>query len=41
MVMLFAQEYPKLVEKIISLDNHRVPFPRQRRPPVLSLRSRD
>ncbi|WP_236943308.1 alpha/beta hydrolase [Hymenobacter sp. PAMC 26628] len=41
MVMLFAQEHPKLVEKIISLDNRRVPFPRQRWPRVLSLRSSD
>lgn len=41
MVMLFAQEHPGLVEKIISLDNRRVPFPRQRRPRVLSLRSSD
>jgi pimeloyl-ACP methyl ester carboxylesterase len=41
MVMLFAREHPKLVEKIISLDNRRVPFPRQRRPQVLSLRSSD
>lgn len=39
--MLFAREHPALVEKIISLDNRRVPFPRQRRPQVLSLRSSD
>ncbi|RZK26251.1 MAG: alpha/beta hydrolase [Hymenobacter sp.] len=41
MVMLFAKEHPELVEKVISLDNRRVPFPRQRRPQVLSLRSSD
>lgn len=41
MAMLFAREHPALVEKIISLDNRRVPFPRQRRPQVLSLRSSD
>lgn len=39
--MLFAQEHPTLVEKVISLDNRRVPLPRQRRPQVLSLRSSD
>ncbi|MGI4740778.1 MAG: hypothetical protein ACRYG7_36885 [Janthinobacterium lividum] len=41
MAMLFAREHPGLVEKVISLDNRRVPFPRQRRPQVLSLRSSD
>lgn len=41
MVMLFAREHPALVEKVISLDNRRVPLPRQRRPQALSLRSSD
>jgi pimeloyl-ACP methyl ester carboxylesterase len=41
MVMLFAQEHPELVERVISLDNRRVPLPRASRPRVLSLRSSD
>jgi pimeloyl-ACP methyl ester carboxylesterase len=41
MVMLFAQQYPRLVERVISFDNRRVPLPRARRPRVLSLRSSD
>ena len=41
MVMLYAQEYPQQVDKLISLDNRRVAFPRSRRPKVLSLRSSD
>ena len=40
-VMLFAQEYPAEAEQIISLDNCRMPLPRQARPRVLSLRSSD
>ncbi|WP_317164763.1 serine aminopeptidase domain-containing protein [Hymenobacter ginkgonis] len=39
--MLFAQEYPRLVQRVISLDNRRMPFPRARRPRILSLRSSD
>lgn len=39
--MLFAQEHPMLVEKVISLDNRRVPLPRRHQPQVLSLRSSD
>jgi predicted dienelactone hydrolase len=41
MVMLFAKEYPEQAERLISLDNRRVPLPRARRPKVLSLRSSD
>jgi pimeloyl-ACP methyl ester carboxylesterase len=41
MVMLFAQQHPRLVERVISLDNRRMPLPRARRPRVLSLRSSD
>jgi dienelactone hydrolase len=41
MVMLFAQHYPRLVERVISFDNRRMPLPRARRPRVLSLRSSD
>lgn len=39
--MLFAQEHPRLVRRVVSLDNRRMPFPRARRPRVLSLRSSD
>jgi len=39
--MLFAEEHPALVQRIISLDNRRMPLPRARRPQVLSLRSSD
>ncbi|TVT37651.1 alpha/beta hydrolase [Hymenobacter setariae] len=41
MVMLFAQQHPRLVERVITLDNRRMPLPRTRRPRVLSLRSND
>ena len=41
MSMLFAQEHPRLVQRVISLDNRRVAFPRARRPRILSLRSSD
>ena len=41
MSMLFAQEYPALVQRVISLDNRRMPLPRARQPRVLSLRSSD
>ena len=39
--MLFAEEYPALVARVISFDNRRMPFPRAARPRVLSLRSSD
>lgn len=41
MVMLFAQEHPEQVKRVISLDNRRMALPRARRPRVLSLRSSD
>lgn len=41
MAMLFAHEHPKLVWRVISLDNRRMPLPRTRRPQLLSLRSSD
>ncbi|OGX91773.1 alpha/beta fold hydrolase [Hymenobacter coccineus] len=41
MAMLFAQEHPALVRRVVSLDSRRMPFPRARRPRVLSLRSSD
>ncbi|AWM32908.1 alpha/beta hydrolase [Hymenobacter nivis] len=39
--MLFAQEHPALVRRVVSLDNRRMPFLRARQPRVLSLRSSD
>lgn len=39
--MLFAREHPRLVRKVISLDNRRMPFPRMKRPRILSIRSSD
>ena len=41
MVALFAQEHPKQAQKIVSLDNCRMPIPRQAAPQLLSLRSSD
>lgn len=41
MAMLFAHMYPDLVDKIISLDSRRMPFPRRKQPKILSLRSSD
>jgi predicted dienelactone hydrolase len=41
MTMLCAEEHPELVQRIITLDNRRMPFPRAHRPQVLSLRSSD
>jgi dienelactone hydrolase len=39
--MLFAEKYPKLARKIISLDNRRMTLPRVKRPQILSIRSSD
>ena len=39
--MLFAHKYTDLVDKIISLDNRRVDFPRISQPKIYSLRSSD
>jgi predicted esterase len=41
MSMLFGSKYPDLVDKIISLDNRRVAFPRTKHPRIYSLRSSD
>jgi len=41
MVVLFAQEHPGRAQKIVSLDNCRMPMPRQVAPQLLSLRSSD
>ena len=41
MTALFPQKYPGVVEKIITLDNRRMPLPRTLKPRVYSLRSSD
>lgn len=41
MSAIFPRIYPKQVQKIITLDNRRMALPRDRRLPVLSLRSSD
>lgn len=41
MSMLFAHMYPDLVDKVISLDNRRMPFPRSKQPKIYSIRSSD
>jgi dienelactone hydrolase len=41
MVALFAQEHPRLVDRVLTFDNRRMPLPRTRWPRVLSLRSSD
>jgi predicted peptidase len=41
MSMLFGQQNPTLVDKIISMDNRRVAFPRTKQPKIYSLRSSD
>ena len=41
MSMLFAQQYPKLADKVITLDNRRMAFPRVAHPKLYSLRSSD
>ena len=39
--MLFTEKYPNLVDKIISLDNRRVEFPKKSYTKIYSLRSSD
>lgn len=39
MTALFATEYPKLADKIITMDNRRMPLPRVHHPQVYTLRS--
>jgi len=39
MTALFATEYPKLVSKIITMDNRRMPLPRVKHPQIYTLRS--
>jgi predicted dienelactone hydrolase len=41
MSMLFAHTYPDKVDKVISLDNRRMSFPRTQQPKIFSLRSSD
>ncbi|MFN8347819.1 MAG: alpha/beta hydrolase [Spirosomataceae bacterium] len=41
MSILFAHLYPQYVNKIITLDNRRMPFPRGKKPRIYSLRSTD
>ncbi|ATL49626.1 alpha/beta hydrolase [Chitinophaga caeni] len=41
MCALFPQKYPGIVDKIITLDNRRMPLPRTIEPKVYSLRSTD
>ena len=41
MTALFAQKYPTIVSKIITLDNRRVALPRTIKPRIYSLRSSD
>lgn len=40
-VMLFAEKYPKLAKKIISLDNRRMPLPHTKKTRILTIRSSD
>lgn len=41
MSMLFAHKYPDLIDKVISLDNRRMPPPVVKHPHIYSLRSSD
>lgn len=41
MTALFAVKYPKLVYKIITMDNRRMPLPRVRKPTIYTLRSKN
>lgn len=41
MSILFAHKHPDLVDKVISLDSRRMPFPRTAQPKLYSLRSSD
>lgn len=38
---LFPERYPKLIHKIITLDNRRMPLPRTKSPKICTLRSSD
>ncbi len=41
MSALFASQYPQLIDKVILLDNRRVPLPRTSKPRIFSLRGSD
>ena len=39
--MLFCSRYPNLIDKVITLDNLRMPIPRIKQPMILSIRAND
>ncbi len=41
MIMLFAAKYPRLVSSLIDLDSLRMPFPRTKKFPILTIRAND
>jgi len=41
MTALFANQYPELASKIITMDNRRMELPRTRKPKIFTLRSND
>lgn len=41
MTALFATKYPKLVSKVITMDNRRMPLPRTSKPKIYTLRSKN
>lgn len=41
MTVLFAHEHPELADKIISMDNRRMPLPRTSHPKIFTIRSND
>ncbi|WP_300604296.1 hypothetical protein [Niabella sp.] len=41
MTALFPQKYPGIIDRIITLDNRRMPLPRTKNPRIYSLRSSD
>ncbi|MDN3677603.1 alpha/beta hydrolase [Flavobacterium paronense] len=41
MTALFPQKYPNMIDKIITLDNRRMAFPKSNKPKIYSLRSSD
>lgn len=41
MSVLFAHQYPKLINKLISMDNRRMDLPRTSQPKIYSIRSND
>lgn len=41
MTALFTTKHPELVDKVITMDNRRMPLPRTRHPKIYTLRSND